>query len=67
MFEWLFENKEWVFSGIGIPLLTLIIRGFWKKSNEKQVQADIHAGNYSTNIQNSNNIKVKNGRVEDDE
>lgn len=59
---WLIDNKEWVFSGIGVLALS-IIGLFFKRNHSKQ---NIEAGNNSINIQGSSNIKVRNGKTEDD-
>lgn len=60
--EWLIENKDWVFSGIGVLILSTIGGFIFKKNHTKQ---NIEAGNNSVNIQNSSNVKVRNGKTDD--
>ncbi|QTC41527.1 hypothetical protein I7V34_21175 [Bacillus sp. V3] len=62
--QWLIDNKEWVFSGIGLPIcawiLSLIIKK--KKGSRKPLTAQSQTGgNHSTNIQGGNNVMVTNG------
>lgn len=63
---WLFENREWVFSGIGILSITTIFGFLKKKSNNKQHQQSIKSGKNSTNIQNSRDVRVRNGRIDNE-
>ena len=51
------DNKEWLFSGIGIAVITLIGRFFFKKRQAASTQS-IHAGDGSTNIQSGGDVKV---------
>jgi hypothetical protein len=61
IFELIFENKEWVFSGIGVFLVgivwTLVQR---KRSNS--LRQDIKSGNNNVNIQVGNSTP-KNIRI----
>ena len=34
--EWIFSNKEWIFSGIGVLILTLLINFFIKKNTKNK-------------------------------
>jgi len=55
--EWLIENKEWVFSGIGVFALTLIVTVLRRKGNSyKQSQK---GGDYSINIQSGKDTNIK--------
>lgn len=51
------ENKEWLFSGIGIAVITLIGRFFFKKRQATSTQS-IRAGDGSTNIQSGGDVKI---------
>jgi hypothetical protein len=56
--QWIIDNKEWIFSGAGIFILTLIIGVFVKKSStSKQIQK---SGSNSTNYQAGGDIKIGN-------
>ena len=48
--SFILENKEWIFSGIGVSILTALIWFFWPKSGtgKKQIQK---AGDASVNVQ----------------
>jgi hypothetical protein len=49
--KWIIDNKEWVFSGIGVAILGWL---FFRSSN-KQVQK---GGNNSKNIQVGGNLNI---------
>jgi len=66
MVTWLIENREWVFSGIGVLVITGLIGIFKKNSNGKQVRQSIRSGNDSTNIQNSRDVRVSSRRPENE-
>lgn len=54
--QWIFNNKEWVFSGIGVFVLTVIVGFFFKKkSSITQTQK---SGKNSTNYQAGGDIKI---------
>lgn len=53
--EWIFENKEWLFSGVAIALPMTIIGWFLSSRKNKQVQK---GGDNSTNIQVGGDFKV---------
>ena len=48
--SYIINNKEWIFSGIGVFFLTLFI-GFLFRQRKAEVSQNIKAGNNSTNIQ----------------
>ena len=48
MIKFIFDNKEWIFSGIGVAVILGIIRFFL---NQKKRCQNIKAGDHSTNIQ----------------
>jgi histone H3/H4 len=59
MIDWLITNKEWVFSGIGILILSgvtkFIIHIFKKRNTSAKMESrrTINMGDYSTYIENS--------------
>ncbi|MCB4781633.1 MAG: hypothetical protein LGB70_02110 [Sulfurovum sp.] len=59
MLDFFETNKEWLFSGVGIFLLTVIYNFRFKKDAQKNISHQI-AGDNSTNIQATGNIKIEN-------
>ncbi|MBN1545519.1 MAG: hypothetical protein JW902_02550 [Syntrophaceae bacterium] len=58
---WVIDNKEWIFSGVGIFLIsTTIVFLFKKRSSVNQFQK---SGKNSTNYQSAGDIKI--GRKND--
>lgn len=55
MFNWILENKEWLFSGIGVLVITLILNFIFRNRNAKQVQK---GGKNSRNYQSGRNITI---------
>lgn len=55
--EWIIENKEWIFSGIGIFILGIIINFFIKKNSRSFSQRQ-KSGDNSTNIQIGGNVEI---------
>lgn len=62
---WINDNKEWLFSGVGIAIITLVFNAFKKRNKlnklqpqNKQVQKN---GNKSKNIQAGNDVNITNG------
>lgn len=53
--NWLIENKEWLFSGIGVSVILFIISLLNKKTGLKQEQK---SGANSTNYQSGRDIKI---------
>ena len=53
IFKWIANNKEWVFSGIGVLIISLII-GIIIKKNHTIIMKQ-KSGNNSINIQSSGN------------
>ena len=64
--DWLIENKDWVFSGVGVMAITAIGGILFKKKNSGKQQS-IQSGDNSTNIQGGNNVRVEIGGKKDDE
>ena len=55
--QWILDNKEWLFSGVGIFLMSTIIGFiFIKKNTTKQVQK---SGKNSTNYQSVGDMTIK--------
>jgi hypothetical protein len=49
--EWIVENKEWIFSGIGVFVLGIIYALFKKKKKSKSIKMKQKSGDNSTNTQ----------------
>lgn len=60
--NWIIDNKEWLFSGLGIFLITLII-GIFKKRGSSNSQS-LKSGSNSTNVQAKGdvNVEIKNDK-----
>ncbi|GEM77567.1 hypothetical protein [Vibrio sagamiensis] len=56
--SWLIENKEWIFSGVGVSLIVFILSLFSKNKQLKQSQT---SGNNSKNYQAGGDIKIGQG------
>ncbi len=55
--QWVSDNKEWIFGGIGVSIVAAGIRLFFKKvSSSTQIQK---SGKNSKNIQAGRDINVK--------
>lgn len=59
--DWIIENVEWLFSGIGVIVISLF---FKKKSDDKKHQ-NIVSGDRSTNIQGGDNTTLVMGDRDD--
>lgn len=53
--EWIIENKNWIFSGIGVFIFCLVINWFLKGKANSQIQGGIN----SKNIQSGRNTNFK--------
>lgn len=53
--DWLIANKEWVFSGVGLSILSILIALFRELNNKGQNQK---VGDNSTAIQVGRDLKV---------
>lgn len=63
--KWIIENADWVFSGIGIAILTVLGGLFRKKKLDNKNSQTINSGNNSNNIQGGGNINVNIGGEND--
>ena len=66
--NWIIDNKEWIFSGIGVFILTLII-GLFFKNKSKSSKLNLKSGNKSIKFQigesddNSTNVQISGNLV----
>ncbi|WP_288342882.1 hypothetical protein [uncultured Roseivirga sp.] len=49
--DWIIENKEWIFSGIGVFVLGIVYAFFKKRKKSKSLKMKQKSGDNSTNIQ----------------
>ena len=54
--DWILNNKEWIFSGIGVAVIVAIVGLVFGKQKNKQIQK---SGNNSINIQVGGDVKKK--------
>jgi hypothetical protein len=55
--QWLIDNKEWVFSGIGVFVLSLFLQFLFNKKESKSIKQKIKSGKNSINIQAGGDVK----------
>lgn len=54
-FNWINQNKEWLFSGIGVVIGAWIIRSFFRKHD---TEPRIKSGKNSTNVIAGGNVEI---------
>lgn len=60
--QWLYDNKDWVFSGIGVVVISGIISLIRRKnSSDKSAKFIQISGNNCVNNQTEGNIKINGG------
>ena len=55
--EWITENMKWIFSGIGVFAIGILINIFRRKKSKNLSQKQ-KSGNNSTNIQIGGNVEI---------
>jgi hypothetical protein len=58
MLDWIWKNKEWVFSGIGVAAVVAVV-GWIRSRQSGQVQ---RSSRNSTNLQAGRDIKIGGGK-----
>lgn len=58
--NWIINNAEWIFSGIGVSILGIIL-GFFIKKNKENKNQNITSGKNCTNIQGGKDVNVNIG------
>jgi len=62
--DWFNSNKEWIFSGIGVGIISIIVTLFFKRSqSKKQIQK---SGNNSVNIQIGDSLNLHSKESKDE-
>lgn len=54
--DWILENKEWIFSGVGVFAIGIIISIFRKKNKSPNMVQK--SGKNSTNYQSGGDMKI---------
>lgn len=54
--QWLIDNKEWVFSGIGVLVISIVF-GLFMKTRQTSIQKQ-KSGKNSQNYQAARDIKI---------
>ncbi|MBX3615915.1 hypothetical protein [Nitrosomonas sp.] len=62
---WIFDNKKWLFSGIGFGIIVWIGRLIFKKTCTSSTQT-IHSGNNSTNFQAGRDVNIRSKKKQTD-
>jgi hypothetical protein len=62
--DWILENKEWLFSGVGIVMISSVLGIIFK--SKKSPNQNIEAGNGSNNVQGGKNVTVTFGEIKHD-
>ncbi len=63
---WVIENKEWLFSGLAVTLMSSILGVIYHKKQAKKSQK-IRAGKNSTNYQAGRDIQISSTSESDNE
>lgn len=65
--EWIMQNKDWIFSGIGVMLLGGIWGLFRKRKHDRGLTQNIKTGDFSNNIQSGKEINLTIGGKRNEE
>jgi hypothetical protein len=57
VFDWLIQNEQWLFSGIGVAVVSWIGALIFKGNNSSSSQT-IRSGNNSTNFQAGRDVNI---------
>jgi membrane protein implicated in regulation of membrane protease activity len=63
--NWLSSNKEWIFSGIGVAVISTIVALFFRRYQIKKKQIQ-KSGNNSINIQVGGNLNLSSKESKDE-
>jgi hypothetical protein len=63
MFDWLWKNREWVFSGVGVAAVVGIVAWFRNKGRSgSRIKQSQRSGHNATNIQSGRDINIGGGK-----
>ncbi|KQA22625.1 hypothetical protein F546_17140 [Vibrio paracholerae 877-163] len=63
--DWLIENKEWVFSGVGVLVMSIIFSYFLKTYKTNGIKQSITSGKSALNVQGKN-VTVNIGKKDEE-
>ena len=69
LIEWVLNNKEWLFSGVGLVVIAWIGRVVYKRRHTTSIQ-NIQSGSNSKNIQAGRDVNISSnpkGKDEEEE
>jgi LPXTG-motif cell wall-anchored protein len=61
--HWIFDNKEWIFSGIGVLAISTMGGFIFRK---KKPQQSIKSGKFSQNFQSGRDLNIKIGNFDNE-
>jgi len=67
LITWVIDNKEWLFSGVGLLVVAWVVRHIFKKKTYASSTQTIRSGDSSTNIQAGRDAKIVTKKMENDE
>ena len=56
--EWIFDNKEWLFSGVGLTVVGWLVRVIFMKRQASSTQS-IVSGDSSKNVQAGRDVSIR--------
>jgi hypothetical protein len=66
LLNWLIQNREWLFSGIGVLAISVIAGLFIMNKSDEKINQSIKSGTDSNNIQGGKNVNVTIGGKKDE-
>ena len=57
LITWIIANKEWLFSGVGVLVISLIVHIIYKY-RQPEITQNIQSGDSSINIQSGRDINI---------
>lgn len=64
--NWIIDNKEWVFSGIGVFVLAIIWNWLCRRKRASSINQTQTSGTRSNNYQSAGDLSVSNTEKSDD-
>ncbi|HEY8889059.1 MAG TPA: hypothetical protein VIM70_02205 [Clostridium sp.] len=60
--KWILENANWIFSGIGVLVVSVVVGLFFKNKANRNITQSIKSGDNSINAQGVKNVTVTIGK-----
>lgn len=64
-FAWVIDNKQWLFSGAGLVVISLLVRLIFKKTYASSTQT-IRSGDSSNNVQAGRDVNISTKKTGND-